>query len=320
MTESERTESGGGGSGASNSEQRDGMEVLCGFDERFVPHAATMLCSLLENNRVSRVHVLHGASKGKESERFKGSIAKLERLLVKYECKLVCYEVGFEDFVGLRVDESSSIAHYFRLLAPQVLPTHMKKILYLDSDLIVRGSLLALWNCDLSGNALAAVEDAFWDPYSDWPYVEMPRGARYFNSGVMLINLDYWRQHRVGERAIAFVRDNPTKVNYYDQDALNAILINSWISLPAVWNHHIPNPAIVHFIGEDKPWRWSVKHAYKNEYYRYRRKTPWRHYRLTEGRLVLQQRLGFSLRRVARAVLPGSLQQWLRLRLRSSGT
>ena len=43
------------------------------------------------------------------------------------------------------------------------------------------------------------------------PTSEMPKGAKYFNSGVMLINLDYWRQNNVGERAIAFVRDNPTK-------------------------------------------------------------------------------------------------------------
>ena len=184
----------------------------------------------------------------------------------------------------------------------------------------MRGSLRDLWNCDVSGYALAAVEDAFWDPKAEWSYVEMPKGAKYFNSGVMLINLDYWRQNNVGERAIAFVRDNPTRVNYYDQDALNAILANCWISLSPIWNQHIPNPAIVHFVGEDKPWQWSVNHPYKSDYHRYRCKTPWQHYRLAEGRLVLQRGFGRSLRSFARAVLPEGLRQWLRSRLRSSET
>jgi lipopolysaccharide biosynthesis glycosyltransferase len=320
MTESGQTEYLDGRSRAPDLARCGGMEVLCGFDERFVPHAATMLCSLLENNLVSRVHILHSAFVGQDSERLKSLIKKLEALIVKYECQLVCYEVRSEEFCELRVDETSSVANYFRLLAPRVLPAHVMKILYLDSDVIVRGSLLDLWNCEVSGYALAAVEDSFWDPKSQWSYVEIPKGARYFNSGVMLINLDYWRQNNVGERAIAFIRDNPTKVNYYDQDALNAILVNSWISLSPIWNHHIPNPAIVHFIGEDKPWRWSTKHAYKMEYYRYRRKTPWRHYWLAEGWVVSQRTLSRSLRRFARAVLPGSLQQWLRLHLKSLGT
>ena len=232
---------------------------------------------------------------------------------------MACYEMRPEDFLDLRVDKWSSMAHYFRLLAPRVLPAHIKKILYLDSDVIVRGSLRELWNTDLSGHALAAVADAFWDPKAELPYLDMPEGAKYFNSGVILINLDYWRQNNVCERAIAFIRDNPTKVNYYDQDALNAILVDCWINLPAIWNQHILNPTIVHFIGDHKPWQWSAKHAYKVDYHRYRLKTPWRRYRL-EGKPNLSRKLYRSLRSFARPLVPGILRQWLRLHLISSRT
>ena len=69
----------GSWSGMSPDRQSDGgIEILCAFDERFVPHAATMLCSLLENNRVFRVHIFHGASIGYESERFDSSHGETE--------------------------------------------------------------------------------------------------------------------------------------------------------------------------------------------------------------------------------------------------
>jgi lipopolysaccharide biosynthesis glycosyltransferase len=302
-----------------NPQRDDDIEILCAFDERFVPHAATMLCSLLENNRVFRVHIFHRASTQSESKRFGSLVAKLKSLIEEYKCQVKCYEMELENFAELRVDDWSSMAHYFRLLAPRVLPTHIRKILYLDSDVIVRGPLRELWNTDLSDHALAAVQDAFWDPNADLPYIDMPEGAKYFNSGVILINLEYWRQYNVGERAIKFIRDNPTRVNYYDQDALNAILVGCWIALPATWNQHILDPAIVHFIGDNKPWRWPVTLAYKADYHRYRLKTPWRRYRL-EGRPKLSRRLYYFLQTTAHLLLPNSLRQWLRLCLNSART
>jgi lipopolysaccharide biosynthesis glycosyltransferase len=303
------------------------LEVLCGCDERYLPHAATMLCSLLEHNSVFRIHIFYSSIDGCQ-------LAKLKSLVERYGSEAVCYEMVREDFQDLRVDKGasqSSIANYFRLWAPRILPRNLERILYLDSDIIVRRSLTDLWNTDLCDHALAAVEDSFWDPKAGYGYVELTPGAKYFNSGVLLINLDYWKQNSVYERAVEFMRNNPDKLNYYDQDALNAILVHRWINLPAIWNEHalstpgppalrnkhIVNPAIVHFVGDDKPWRWSSKHPFKREYHKYRRKTPWRQYR-EEGRPALPQRLGRSLRRSARVVLPGRLREWLRSRVMSS--
>jgi lipopolysaccharide biosynthesis glycosyltransferase len=141
----------------------------------------------------------------------------------------------------------------------------------------------------------------------------------------MLINLDYWRQNNVYERVMEFIKINAEKVNYLDQDAMNAILVDRWIDVPAIWNDqarstlHVPavrnqniqDPAIVHFLGPYKPWNWLCKHPFNYEYHKYRRKTPWRRYR-QEGKPHLH-----SLRIVARAVLPRQLRRWLRSRLTS---
>ncbi len=304
----------------SNSCQLPKMEVLCGCDNSYFPHAATMLCSLLEHNSNSRIHLFCSSVAS-------GEIAKLRSLVARYGSELLCYEMASEEFHELRVDKGkshSSIANYFRVLAPRILPANIRKILYLDCDIIVRRSLQDLWSVDLCDHALAAVECSFWDPTSDF-FVPLPSGAKYFNSGVLLINLDYWRENDVCERTLAFVRNHPEKVNLYDQDALNAVLVNRWVTLPAVWNEqaqstldrpalrdkNVVDPAIVHFVSADKPWHWPCTHPLRGEYHKYRRKTPWLHYRL-QRKPRLAQKLANYIRSRARIVLPKSARRWLR--------
>lgn len=159
-----------------------------------------MLCSLLEHNRVSRIYLFHSPGAARE-------LPKLELFVIKYGTELVCYEMAPEGFHDLRVGKSASIANYYRLAAACILPIDINKILYLDSDIIVRRSLHELWDTDVADYALGAVIDYVWGPGKD--YVELPPGTKYFNSGVMLINMDYWRRNQLYERGIAFVRNNP---------------------------------------------------------------------------------------------------------------
>ena len=124
---------------------------------------------------------------------------------------------------------------------------------------------------------------------------------------------------------ISFVRNNPEKMACWDQDGLNATLVDQWIELPGIWNAQINewravpigaenDPAIVHFLTADKPWFWSNKHPFKNDYHKYRLKTPWRRYK-QEGRPRLLKRMGYSIQRLAQVVLPSSLRRWLRSRI-----
>lgn len=323
MIKSGRTEFREGKLGSSHNALGGGIEVLCACDERYLPHAATMLCSLLENNNVFRIHVFYSSIEIQK-------LSKLQYLVEKYGSSMVTYEIIPVELPDFPVDKWVSIAAYYRVLAPRILPARMDKILYLDSDLIVRRSLGDLWAVDLGDHALAAVGEMAEEGHA--ALVGLPPGAKYFNSGVLLINLKFWRQNNVYERAIAFIKDNPEKVPYWDQDALNAILIRRWIELPARWNdtqHHksVPgrgkDPAIVHFDGPSKPWQWSSRDPFKSEYRKYRLKTPWPQYKL-EGKPSLPRRLYCSLRALARdalprslqsfarAVLPGSLRRWLR--------
>jgi lipopolysaccharide biosynthesis glycosyltransferase len=264
-----------------------------------------MLCSLLRHNRGPRIHILHSAGAGRE-------LLKLKSFAMGYGSEVSLYQVSAEEVRGLRVDGWVSLAVYYRLLGPHILPGSITKILYLDSDIIVRRSLTELWNIDLGRYALAAVED-----------VGRPRR---FNSGVMLINLNFWRQNNVPERAITFGRDHPEKNEDWDQSALNAILVDQWFELPPIWNGQVAlglgyeppaDSAIIHYAGPVKPWHyssWKVPHPFIYEYHRYRRKTPWRRYGLQEGRAILPPRLA-RLASIVRVLLPSGARRWLKSRL-----
>jgi lipopolysaccharide biosynthesis glycosyltransferase len=278
------------------------MEVLCGCDEHYVPHAATMICSLLEHNDVRRVHFLCSSISA-------DARAKLMSLATSYKSEVCFYQVPLTQLRQLPVNKWASTAVYYRLLAANLLPDEVEKVLYLDSDIIVRRSLSRLWNADVSAYALAAVSN----PERARRTLGLPEGIRSFNSGVLLINLVFWRQHNVAERAISFIMRCPEKIQFWDQDALNGIFASQWLELPTCWNWQDwsrkpiagkeEDPAIVHFITGDKPWHWSNAHPYKSEYRKYRLKTPWRRYQ-QEGRPRLRQRLAGSVRALGRKIIP----------------
>ncbi|WP_377919039.1 glycosyltransferase [Bacillus songklensis] len=82
-------------------------------------------------------------------------------------------------------------------------------------------------------------------------------------------------------QVIQYTKDNPAKIDYMDQDALNAILHDKWLELDPKWNYttecmerlHIDNPAIIHFTSAKKPW--NSEHPFKQEYLKYLNSSLW---------------------------------------------
>ena len=91
--------------------------MLCACDDRYLPHMATMLCSLLQHNAAPRIHFFHRKVDRRE-------LAKLKSLAARYGSTMMCYDMASKDFKDFRVDGHASIANYYRLLAPQLLPKY----------------------------------------------------------------------------------------------------------------------------------------------------------------------------------------------------
>jgi lipopolysaccharide biosynthesis glycosyltransferase len=182
---------------------------------------------------------------------------------------------------------------YYRILLSSIIDDCIPKILYLDSDIVVVNNIVPIFGLEIDNYALAAVEDV---PIAD-KYrmsLSLPYDAKYFNSGVMLINLNYWRKNNSENQLLSFAK-RERKVYYYDQDAFNAVFRSQWFSLPRRWNkfsmcpidnltfhdwrdkyEYSKYPMIIHYDTPLKPWLNFPIMPYKRLYYKYLKITPWK--------------------------------------------
>ncbi len=200
-----------------------------------------------------------------------------------------------------------SVAALYRLLLPGHLSGQFDRLLYLDADVRVCEPITALLSLDLRGHSIAA------SPTPQLPtLVNLNGGAeryqaafralgmtppfRYFNSGVMVIDVESWLYQSLGSKALSFLRSNLAICPFIDESALNAVLDGDFAALSPLWNHrgwasHVPEikkqiqPVIMHYDGPIKPWQKFGKARrlfhYRDQYHLYREvldATPWQNW------------------------------------------
>ena len=89
-----------------------------------------------------------------------------------------------------------SQATYYRLLMSDILPIGVEKVIYLDCDIIVRKSLIELWECDITNYAIGAIHQITRE-IEDATRLNYPIEYGYFNAGVLLIYIAYWRKNNI---------------------------------------------------------------------------------------------------------------------------
>lgn len=272
----------------------DEIHVIYAFNNAFAEYAATSIISLLENNKNEKInlHIFHIDTNG-------DSLNKISLFLKQYSCKYKFYEVNEELFDGFPPTGQYSLACYLRLLTPSLLP-NIDKALYLDSDTIVLGSIRELWDMDIKDCSLAACYDSTMSKSTISGYMPVHIVQEYFNSGMLLMNLAYWRSNKIEYKLCKYLQENIVKLP--DQDALNYILDGTVKLLHPKWNalssyftykprvpdsqlKYIPDlwrsAKIIHFIGMIKPWHYESAMAFKGQWKKYHDKTPWRNSRLS---------------------------------------
>lgn len=172
-----------------------------------------------------------------------------------------------------------TLATFYRLLLPAILPAEIAKVLYLDSDTVVLTSIGPLFEEDLEGCALMAVVDPSSAAMaSHWSL------DRYVNSGVMLLNLQRWREAGHVGKCLEHGLRYQDKVRYGDQCAINAVLAGEIRLLPGQWNTPVwpgggpvdpQAAAILHYITGDKPWQSWYRDPLARFYWQYLAASPW---------------------------------------------
>ena len=273
--------------------------VLC-TDNRYVMPTGVLMQSIGQNNPTPvHYHIFVDEDFASDSRESLANVAR------KFggECQFYVINRSFMANLPFGKDGMPthvSLATYYRLFLADVLPSDLHKVLYLDGDMIVRHSLQSLWDVPLDGFAIAAVPD-----------MSAPNNAKrlkinnYFNAGTLLVNLDYWREHRSLDLFGEFLRMRGNEVVLHDQDVLNVVFADVVKRLPVTYNfqngfilaqpHKQYNPllqkeidvfktdpTIIHYTVYCKPWNIACFHPYREEWRKYQRQTQWKDYRYDE--------------------------------------
>ena len=185
-----------------------------------------------------------------------------------------------------------STATYYRLFLPELLPVEVGRVIYLDTDIVVRQPIEELWDTDLEGHSLAAVQKPRAGEFGE---VGLSRESDYFNAGVLLIDLPRWRKRRIGEAALEFALHRSQRIQGHDQSALNHVLAGNWKRLDPRWNQQFKffvhtagylrmnraelrelrrDPFIIHYTTASKPWHYLNDHPLRHCYYENLDRTP----------------------------------------------
>lgn len=291
------------------------MDIVFCTDNNYVMPCGITMVSLLENNKGEDVTIhIVGLNLTDESKGI------LKNITDKYKAQIHFYKMD-ESYLGkfdLSMDGGRhiSITTYISLFLSEVLPESLKKVLYLDCDLMIMDNLADLWNTDMDNYALGGVMDRPMFEAKTYQELKYDSKYPYVNAGVMLMNLDYWRKHDIQPKLLKYATENFDNIHRYDQDIINGVLYASTLVLPIRYNMHnfffwrncnahqfqdqlsgaLKKPAIIHFTTSMKPWLKGSVHPLRNEYLKYKNLSPWKDTPITWGRITFGRKLRYYKR------------------------
>ena len=283
--------------------------ILCATDDNYIPYCGIMLTSLFEKNKdlSFEVYIICETLSHKNAERL-GLLAK------HYNTKIHIIYINNNTFKDcpIRTGDHISIAAYYRLIAADVLPDKLDKILYLDCDMIVNSNIKELYDYDIEKYAFGAIIDEDYLNGAKYERLKYDKSFSYINSGVILFNLEYWRKNRLAKKCLDYISEYPERIKFHDQDTLNAVLHKEMRLLPLKYNFQtgflykshkleqrfideinesLYSPGIIHYTGPNKPWLKGSKHPFAKRYMHYKNISLWRKTPLSKEKFSFKDRI-----------------------------
>jgi lipopolysaccharide biosynthesis glycosyltransferase len=254
------------------------LNVIFTIDKNFIQHFTVSLVSLFENNKdidltIFVINDLNDLRPLKNVSDF---------IKTNYNKELHFLQLENSVFDHYKVNSQYTKATYYRLLITEIVPEYVEKALFLDADTVVAGSLLELAKHEFGQEYILAVEDA--EPELNTKrIVDLGYPAKkYFNAGVMLINLKAWRADNLASVLMGLADQYMSHLKWYDQDVLNICLYDRWQMINPKYNAiHLAEelsemPVVIHWAGAFKPWVYAYDPPYKKLYWKYIKLTPFK--------------------------------------------
>lgn len=280
------------------------LNVVYASDDKFAEILGVSLVSLYDNNRDMKsinVYVLDSGISDINKKRIHSISNEYGREQIQF---ISARDISKILSMNVNTDRGS-LSQYARLFISRDLPDSLERVLYLDCDIIINDSLYDLWNIDLQGKTIAALKDAFSKHYRK--NIELHPNDVMFNSGVMLIDMNKWKEKQVEKNLLSFIKRHNGVIQQGDQGALNAILSKDTYCFHPRFNsvtifydfsyeemlvyrkpvdfynkktvdEAAKDPVIIHYttsFTSVRPWIEGSKHPFKDKWLYYKAKSPW---------------------------------------------
>lgn len=292
------------------------LNILYCLDENYNYQAYTSIISLLDNiSEKIIIFVIH-----KDPQTFVNLPEQISKHKNLYSLKTIKFDSENKYFPNIE-DAHVSEATYYRLYIEALLPKDIKNVLYLDCDVVCLNNPInhikkTIKKMEVSSSTIAVKtefiknekHEVFFDQIGNNLY-------KYFNAGVMFINLEKWRECNIISKSKAIISDTSNELLYWDQDVLNIIFQNNYLEIDEILNQKVisssDNKSILvingdeiflHYMGSKKPWTLEGIAHVNSKYYqdnfmkifldRYHIVNNWRLYSIY---LFLKNTLNFKL-------------------------
>lgn len=250
------------------------MNILVTLDSNYIYPLCVMLKSLSATNSDSYIdlYVIHSSLKDEDFLNMENALSG---------CDHSVHPIAVDDdiFSGFPVLGRISKETYYRLLVGELLPKNMDRILYLDPDIVINGSLAEFYSLDLKGNVIAAATHLYGIAQTaNRARLAMSTKSCYINAGVMLIDLKRWRETIALDEILTFISKKHRNLLLADQDVVNVLFQKSTLTVDEriynldektykffsssfVGEKRIDlewvrrKSVIIHFNGKHKPWK-----------------------------------------------------------------
>lgn len=277
------------------------MHIVLSSDDNYVQHLGVNIQSILLNNKEINnitIHILDSGISYKNKKHILEMVRNSEHSIKFYDC------TNMKKFMGNINIDVRSMAMYSRVFIPNILDDNIEKIIYMDIDSVVEGSLQEVWDIDLDNDLIAGVVDTIPNTYKE--IIGLEKDDIYINSGFLLVNIKQWRIENIIDKLLTFIKENDGNATHYDQGAINyvckgrvkklhpkynvmttfyTIKYKNILKLYDLDNYYskkeideaIKTPVFIHYVPGfiTRPWIKRCKHPKANLYMKYLEKTPW---------------------------------------------
>ena len=248
------------------------ISLLAALDEKYLPQLSVLLTSAVLNSPGTRfdLYLLH-------SNIPDGAMETIRLWSKRTGNGFFPVQVRNELFQNAPVSRQYPKEMYYRLLAGELLPDNLDRVLYLDPDILIINPLMPLWKLDMKGKPFAAAAHTGKTELANGVNrIRLGMDHDYYNSGVLLMDLQQIRKAVCSEQIFSYVKEHGKELILPDQDLLNALYGDDILSVPdELWNYDARNynnyllrsggvcalpwvmehTAILHFCGKVKPWK-----------------------------------------------------------------